>query len=65
MEWWIHIMSYRNDMVKHKIGPFTSARQAEKADTGLNRNLNHDAYYTQVIGPVELSATQPTAAGNG
>lgn len=29
-------------------GPYYSERQAETAERGVNRNLNHASYYTQI-----------------
>jgi hypothetical protein len=58
MEWWIHIRSYGTEAVAHKVGPYTSYRQADKADNGLNRNLDHDRFYTEIIEP--LGCPQPS-----
>ena len=56
--YYVRIISYETDEITHQIGPISYLRKAEKAEAGLNRNLNHDDYYTDLvwIGP----APEPT-----
>ncbi len=32
------------------LGPYASATLADKADDGVNRNLNHDRFFTRIVG---------------
>jgi len=45
----VQVVEYKTGHAVHTIGPFYSERQAEKADDGLQRNLNHELYFTQLV----------------
>jgi len=45
---YVEIVSYENDKVEERRGPF-SERRADKIDDGLNINLNHEAFYTRIV----------------
>jgi hypothetical protein len=45
MGWVILIKEHKSKEAFHHLGPFNSIRQAEKAESGLNRNMDHNKYY--------------------
>jgi hypothetical protein len=47
-EYYIEVVSYADDAVSKRLGP-ANWRRAEKIESGLEINLNHDLYYTRVI----------------
>jgi hypothetical protein len=51
VEYFVEIRLYETDEVEKTLGPFPNERMADKADRGLNINLNHDLYYTLVSSP--------------
>ena len=44
--YYVTIVKFDSNTIVKAIGPYTSIRQADKADDGVNRNLNHVDYYT-------------------
>jgi hypothetical protein len=49
-KWWVEICPYpdvANGQVK-TLGPFKTEREADRAERGVNINLNHHDYYTMV-----------------
>ena len=44
---YILIKEYPSNDISHIIGPSRSMRDIEKAERGLNRQLNHERYYTE------------------
>ena len=47
-DWIVEVISYKDGSREHAVGPFATEAQADKADRGLNINLNHDQFYTIV-----------------
>lgn len=47
-ERWVLIID-ENDKVEKMLGPYANERMAEKADSGVNRNLNHERYLTRIV----------------
>ena len=43
------IKSYVNDEVIEEFRPCANEREAERLERGVNINLNHDEYFTQII----------------
>ena len=53
----VQIKRYSDDKVIEEY-EYSSERLAEKADNGINRNLNHNEYYTVIEKPPESSETE-------
>lgn len=53
-QWFVEIVRYRNptDEVVKRMGPM-SRTKAEKVDDGANINLNHELFYTRIVGPMQ------------
>ena len=52
-DWFVEIVRADDDKeVVRRMGPM-SEHQADKVDRGANINLNHDAYYTRIVVPVD------------
>lgn len=49
MSWFVDILSYEDDTRIRRLGPFPSMHLADKADDGVNRNLNHEMFYTEIV----------------
>lgn len=50
--WYVVIYEHAENMKpreEKRLGPYSSERLAEKADAGVNRNLNHEKFYTNII----------------
>ena len=56
----VQIFSFDSDIPVDTIGTMTWLRKAEKVQRGVNTNLNHDDYYTDItwFGP-DPEPTQP------
>lgn len=52
MKYHILIKSYEGEIVKN-MGPH-SERSAEKIESGANRNLNHDKYFTLMLSEEQM-----------
>lgn len=48
MKWFVEIVAFDGDKVDRRM-EFSTERSAETADAGVNRNLNHDDYYTRIV----------------
>lgn len=46
--WSVDVIAYDDGAVVKTLGPFATQRAADRADDGLNRNLDHAAYYTVI-----------------
>lgn len=46
--WYVEIIPYRDTEPRKVIGPFSTERQADRAERGVMHNLNHHDYYTVV-----------------
>ncbi len=44
---YIEIVDSQTDEVVKKLGPFTSERERERSDRGVNINLNHERFFTR------------------
>lgn len=44
----VHIVDRDTDAVIKVLGPYHSAREAEKAERGVNRQIDHANYYTRI-----------------
>lgn len=49
--WFVEVVCVDGDEVVRRLGPFTSERQADKCERGLEINLNHEKYFVRVVGP--------------
>lgn len=47
-ECYIEIVSYETGKVEKRMGPMPESK-ADQVETGLNRNLNHERYFTRVV----------------
>lgn len=45
----IEIVEYTTSKVEKKLGPYASVRLRDKADDGVNRNLDHNRFYTRFV----------------
>jgi len=50
MDYYVEIVAFEGDKVIKRMGPM-SERKADLVDSGANRNLNHEDYYTRIIDP--------------
>ena len=55
MKWFVEVVEFElhpgqdeKEIVK-RVDCGTSERKAEKVDDGVNRNLNHDKYFTRIV----------------
>ena len=46
-DWLVEVISMETNEVVKTL-EYSSEREAEHADCGVNRNLNHEAYFTQI-----------------
>lgn len=50
--WWCEIyeakLGKEADTLVKKLGPYALEQTAERAEEGVNRNLNHENFYTKV-----------------
>lgn len=44
----VKVIAYEDGKCVKKLGPM-DARKASKVDDGINRNLDHDNYYTVIV----------------
>lgn len=49
MTWHVEIVAFDGRRVEHTIGPYASERLAERADAGLNRQLDHGRFFTRIV----------------
>lgn len=49
MEYFVQIVEIKTGNEIKELGPYKSERMAEKAESGVNRNLNHDLFVTWVV----------------
>lgn len=47
MKWTVEVVEHGTNRVEHQI-PSTSESQAETVDSGVNRQLDHEKYFTRV-----------------
>lgn len=47
-QFYVEVVSYDSGKVVKRMGPFPES-QADKIDSGLNRNLDHTRFYTRVV----------------
>lgn len=48
-ELYIYIIELGTDDVTEKLGPYDNERQAERAEAGLTRQLDHDRFYSVIV----------------
>jgi len=48
MKWFVFLKKYSDESITRTFGPYSNERQAEKVDSGLNMNLNHEEYYSVI-----------------
>ena len=44
---YVEVVEYETEQVLKRIGPFENERMADRCCNGVDRNLNHDRYYSQ------------------
>ncbi len=47
-QFYVKIVKYGTEEVVKRMGPM-SERQADKVDSGVNINLNHEEYFTRIV----------------
>lgn len=45
----VEIVSYKTGEVVKTLGPYANERLAEKAERGVEANLDHENYYTRTV----------------
>lgn len=48
-KFYVQIIEYASGEVEKELGPYNTERMADKACDGVDVNLNHGAYYSQVV----------------
>lgn len=48
-QWWVEVVPYEKGSEINHMGPFTSERLAERCEGGVERNLNHECFYTRIV----------------
>ena len=48
MKFTVEVVEYASSNVVHRIPCNGSKRDAEKTESGVNRNLNHEKFYTRI-----------------
>jgi hypothetical protein len=46
---YVEVVSYETGEVVKTLGPYASERLAEKAERGVEANLDHENYYTRTV----------------
>jgi hypothetical protein len=49
MKWIVQVIDIESGEVVRASDAFNLERKAEKVEAGVNINLNHDAFYTQIV----------------
>lgn len=52
-EWIIEVVSYAGDEVVHTVPGGKSVGRANRIDDGMQRNLDHERYFTRLVSPEE------------
>ena len=47
--WYIHVRCYETDALIHKVGPVRDKRSAERAQRGVEINLDQRKFYTEIM----------------
>lgn len=55
MKYYIEVVDSDDDAVVKLLGPYHSLRQAEKADDGLNRQMDQVKYYSRIKPETNMS----------
>ena len=45
---YVQVVQFEDELVVKQLGPFSENR-ADRVDTGMNINLNHEEFYTRVV----------------
>ena len=48
MEYFVEIVEHKSEEVVKRMGPMPE-RKADMVDSGANRNLDHEHYYTRIV----------------
>lgn len=48
-QYFIEVVEFETEKVERTLGPFVNERQADRAEDGLNRQLNHERYFTRAV----------------
>lgn len=57
--WYVEIVETATNKVEKQLGPYETENLADKAESGVSRNLDHEKYHTQQ----RQSVTTVTDAG--
>lgn len=49
--WYVEIVEFGEglEQLEKRLGPFSSERQAERCESGVMRNLNHERFFARVV----------------
>lgn len=47
-DWYVDVVRAATGEIEKSLGPYGSERTAERAEDGLNRNIDHERYYTDI-----------------
>lgn len=49
--WYVQIIEVTDggEKIDRELGPYDDERLADKADNGVNRNLNHERFFTRQV----------------
>lgn len=47
-QYYIKIVSYESGETVKEIGPYASERSADRGEAGVNVNLDHERFYTEI-----------------
>ncbi len=61
-EFCIEIVAYADGKVMKEMGPYATHKIAERIDDGLNRNLNHERFFTRIVSAAETVSALAAAA---
>ncbi len=53
MKWIVLVIDIESGAPVRASDVFNSEKKAEKVEAGMNINLNHDAFYTQIVEPLK------------
>lgn len=55
-QWWVDIVEVvgNNNEVVKRLGPFGSESECDRADRGVNINLNHERFFTRILSTVPV-----------
>ena len=59
MSHWVEVVQHGSAEVQKTYGPYHTLREADRMGRVLNRNLDHDRYYTRTVEEPALCQPKP------